>query len=100
MLYGVNLHFRDDQQRMSAYTLAMQVLARTAAETAQLYFVGRIQSEIAWLARQYAGQKLTATDLRAHLTSDMLAALPGYAALPLCARWLDRSLPGWRSSPI
>lgn len=98
MLYGVNLHFRDDQDRVSSYTLAMQVPARTAAETTQLYFVGRIRREITSLARQYADQELATAELRARLTSDMRTVLPQYAALPLCARWLDQSLPGWRST--
>lgn len=83
---------------MSAYTLAMQVPARTAAETTQLYFVGRIRREIAWLTREYADQELATAELRARLTSDMRTVLPHYAALPLCARWLDQSLPGWRST--
>lgn len=98
MAYGVNLHFRDDQDRTSSYTFAIQVPGRKAAEAAQLYFVGRIRREIAWLARQYAGQQLATEELRLRLASGMRAVLPEYAALPLCARWLDQSLPGWRSA--
>ncbi len=96
MLYGLDLRFLDDQGEASAYTFKASAPAHRATETAQRYFRGRMQREMAWFSGQYAVKELTDSELRVRMTQDMCELLPYYGAIPLCARLLDKSLPGWR----
>ena len=67
-------------------------------DTAQRFFMRRMERELAWFARQHADEKLTDSELQAQLTQDMRELLPHYGGLPPCARLLDKSLPGWRET--
>lgn len=99
MLYGLNWQFIAENGERSAYTFKSSCPAGEATDTAQRFFMRRMERELAWFARQHADEKLTESELRVRLTQEMRELLPHYGGLPPCARLLDKSLPGWRGAP-
>jgi hypothetical protein len=94
MLFGLSIRSISHEGEKSAYTWRATAPAHQAATHAGLWFRGRLQRELCWLASVCNPED----DETPHILRGLRELLPAYSQVPECVTLLDERLPEWRSA--
>ena len=94
MLFGLSIRSISHEGEESVYTWRATAPAHQAATQAGIWFRGRLQRELDWLA----GVCNTEDNETPHILRGLRELLPAYSQVPECVTLLDERLPEWRSA--